>query len=190
MPDIDLDFADRNKILDIIEHIPASIIDDNKQIKKHNTGVYCHKIPKHPITNTASFDYKEAENRGYFKIDFLNVNIYKDIKNQEHLLKLMNTEPIWELLEQDDFVNLLFHINGHGEILRLMKPKNIPQLAAVLGMIRPAKKYLIGKPWKEVMKEIWIKPENDEYYFKKSHSTAYAIAIVVQMNLICENAIS
>jgi hypothetical protein len=36
------------------------------------------------------------------------------------------------------------------------------------------------------MKEVWTKPENDEYFFKKSHATAYAVAITVQMNLICE----
>jgi hypothetical protein len=36
------------------------------------------------------------------------------------------------------------------------------------------------------MKEVWIKPKNDEYFFKKSHATAYALAVVVQMNLICE----
>jgi DNA polymerase III alpha subunit len=98
----------------------------------------------------------------------------------------METEPLWDLLEQDDFSNLLFHINGHGAILRQMKPKTIPQLAAILAMIRPAKRYLIGKDWDSVMTEIWNKPEGDEYFFKKSHATAYAVAIVVQMNLVCE----
>lgn len=186
MPDIDLDFADRTKILNCIKHIPASIIDENNQIKKHNTGVYCQDIPIHPINNTASIDYKEAEQRGYFKIDFLNVSIYKDIVNEEHLIRLMNTEPIWELLEQDEFSDLLFHLNGHGQVLKITKPKTVGQLAAVLAMIRPAKKYLIGKTWDEIMKEIWIKPNNNEYYFKKSHATAYALAIIVQMNLICE----
>jgi hypothetical protein len=68
-----------------------------------------------------------------------------------------------------------------------MKPGSIEQLAAVLAMIRPAKRYLIGKDWTTVMTEIWTKPENDEYYFKKAHAVAYAAAIVVQMNLICEN---
>jgi len=68
-----------------------------------------------------------------------------------------------------------------------MKPKTIPQLAAVLAMIRPAKRYLIGKDWTTVMNEVWIKPEGDEYYFKKSHATAYAAAVIVQMNLICES---
>ena len=182
MPDIDIDFADRNTVLDKIKHVPAAI--DNS--KKHNTGVYCTPIPYNPLTRMASIEYKEAEKRGYFKIDFLNVSIYKDIRDENHLKTLMETEPLWDLLEQDDFSNLIFHINGHGAILRQMKPKSIPQLAAVLAMIRPAKRYLIGKDWDSVMTEIWTKPENDEYFFKKSHATAYAAAIVVQMNLICE----
>lgn len=186
MTDIDIDFPDRSKILDIIEHIPASIIENNI-VKKHNTGVYCHLIPINPITNSASIDYKEAEQRGYFKIDFLNVNVYKDIRDEEHLKQLMETEPIWDLLEQDEFTNLLFHLNGHGNILRKMKPKNIEQLAAVLAMIRPAKKHLIGLDWEFILKEVWKKPANNDYYWKKSHSFAYAATIIVQMNLICES---
>jgi DNA polymerase III alpha subunit len=182
VPDIDIDFADRSVILDQIKHIPASLQDG----KKHNTGVYCHSIPINPLTGLASINYKDAEERGYFKLDFLNVGIYKDIRSEEHLNKLLNKEPLWDLLEQDDFVNLLFHVNGYGSILRSVKPKTIPQLAAVLAMIRPAKRYLIGKDWTTVINEVWTKPEGDEYYFKKSHATAYAVAVVVQMNLICE----
>jgi hypothetical protein len=53
-------------------------------------------------------------------------------------------------------------------------------------MIRPAKRHLIGQDWTTIMKEVWTKPENDDYYFKKAHAVAYAMAIVVQMNLICE----
>jgi DNA polymerase III alpha subunit len=98
----------------------------------------------------------------------------------------METEPLWDLLQDNDFVQNLFHVNSHGSILRQMEPKSIEQLAAVLAMIRPAKRYLIGKDWTTVMKEVWAKPEGDEYFFKKSHATAYAVAIVVQMNLICE----
>ena len=37
------------------------------------------------------------------------------------------------------------------------------------------------------MKEVWVKPSDGSYYFKKAHAVAYAHAIVVQMNLICEN---
>jgi DNA polymerase III alpha subunit len=187
MPDIDIDFPDREIALNTLQHVTAVINGKDGSLKKHNTGVYCHSIPYNPITGFSTIDYKTADARGYFKIDFLNVSVYNGIKDEAHLIRLMETEPLWDLLEQDEFTNLLFHINGYGDVLRAMKPTNIEQLAAVLAMIRPAKKYLIGKTWNEVMKDIWIKPENDDYYFKKSHAVAYAQVIAVQMNLICES---
>ena len=186
MPDIDIDFVDRDHALELFKHVTASRIDDSRLVK-HNTGVYLHEAPLNAIENVCAIPYEQAEEQGFFKIDFLNVGIYKGVKDETHLQHLMNTEPLWDLLEQDDFSNLLFHVNGHGGILRQMKPASIEQLAAVLAMIRPAKRYLIGRSWEEVMKEVWTKPANDDYYFKKSHATAYAMAIVVQMNLICEN---
>ena len=185
MTDIDIDFPDREKALAVLKHIRASRTSDHGLVA-HNTGVYFQPIPYNPVTNLASIDYKEAEDRGYFKIDFLNVGVYKGVQNEEHLQTLLDTEPIWELLEQDEFTDLLFHVNGYGTILREMKPKSIEQLAAVLALIRPAKRYLIGKDWPTVLKEIWVRPNNDEYFFKKSHSIAYAAAVVVQMNLICQ----
>ena len=185
MPDIDIDFLDRTVALAELKHVTASI-NDNGTFRKHNTGVYCTSIPYNPLTGLSTIDYKQAEERGYFKIDFLNVNIYKGVRDDAHLKHLMETEPLWDLLEQDDFSNLLFHVNGHGSILRQTKPQNVEQLAAVLAMIRPAKRYLIGKSWNEINLEVWEKPVNDEYFFKKAHAVAYAMAIVVQMNLICE----
>ncbi len=185
MPDIDIDFADRTRALAHFKHITAAI-EDNSTFKKHNTGVYCTSIPYNPLTGLSTIDYKEAEDRGYFKIDFLNVGVYEGVRDKAHLKQLMETEPLWDLLLQDDFVNLLFHVNGHGSILRQMVPKSIEELAAVLAMIRPAKRYLIGKEWTTVIEEVWMKPDNEEYFFKQSHATAYAVAVVVQMNLICE----
>ena len=185
MPDVDIDFADRAKALELFDHTIASRLDQN-EVKPHNTGIYTTAIPKDVRNNLATIDYKTAEERGYFKIDFLNVGIYDGIRDEEHLKQLMQTEPLWDLLEQDDFSNLLFHVSGHGTILREMKPKTVEQLAAVLAMIRPAKRHLIGKSWTEVMSEVWVKPENDEYYFKKAHAIGYAMAVVVHMNLICE----
>lgn len=186
MPDIDIDFADRTKALETIEHITAAMVDKDGTFKKHNTGVYCTPIPYNPITGLSNIDYKEAEERGYFKIDFLNVNIYAGVRNEDHLKELMEREPLWDLLEQDEFTDLLFHVNGHGNVLRAMKPKSIEELAAVLAVIRPAKRHLLGKTWEEILDEVWQKPTTDEYYFKKAHAVAYAVAIVVQMNLICE----
>lgn len=183
--DIDIDFFDRTKALAIFEHVTASMPDRNT-FKKHNTGVYFHSIPYNPITGLSTIEYKEAEQRGYFKIDFLNVNVYNGVRDRAHLAQLVSTEPLWNLLEQDEFTDLIFHINGYGDILRSMKPTSIEQLAAILAMIRPAKRHLIGKDWDTIMSEVWVVPTTGEYYFKKSHSVSYAMAIVVQMNLICE----
>ena len=186
MPDIDIDFANRATALEKFKHVGAAI-QENGTFKKHNTGIYCTSVPYNPLTGLSTIDYKEAEDRGYFKIDFLNVSVYDGVRDRAHLKQLMETEPLWDLLEQDDFSNLLFHVNGHGAILREMKPRSVEQLAAVLAMIRPAKRYLIGKDWKDVLDEVWVKPAGDEYYFKKAHAVAYAHVVVVQMNLICEN---
>jgi len=185
MPDIDIDFVDRDAALQLFKHVKASRIDNGKLVK-HNTGIYLHEVPMSAPEAVCAVPYDQADDAGYFKIDFLNVGIYKGVRDAAHLSQLMETEPLWDLLEQDDFCNMLFHVNGHGDILREMKPTTIPQLAAVLAMIRPAKRHLIGKTWEEIGTEVWTKPITDEYYFKKSHATAYAVAIVVQMNLICE----
>jgi DNA polymerase III alpha subunit len=183
--DIDIDFADRNDALKLLDHIPASRLDQNRSVK-HNTGIYFHRVPVNAENALCDTAYEQAEDLGYFKIDFLNVSIYKDVKNEDHLIELMNREPLWDLLEQEEFVNMLFHVNGHSDICQQMKPRTVEELAAVLAVIRPAKRHLLGKPWEEVLENVWAKPVNGEYYFKKSHSIAYAMAIVVQMNLICE----
>jgi DNA polymerase III alpha subunit len=93
---------------------------------------------------------------------------------------------MWELLEEKDFCDMLFHMRGHHSLCQTMKPKTISQLAAVLAMIRPAKRHLVGKSWDEVMDEVWLVPDNDEYFFKKSHAVGYAMAVKLHMNLLTE----
>ena len=182
MPDIDIDFADRNIILNKIQHRVAKLDSG----KKHNTGVYVTEIPHNPFNEIATIDHKTAEERGYFKLDFLNVSIYKDVRDEDHLTELMNKEPIWELLEHQEFVDQVFHLSGHSDICRQMKPLTVEQLAAVLAVIRPAKRYLIGQDWNTVLNEVWTKPEDGAYYFKKAHAVSYAVAVVVHMNLLVE----
>lgn len=182
MPDIDIDFADRTVLLSKLNHRVAKL--DNG--KKHNTGVYATEIPYNPVDNVSTIDYKTAEERGYFKLDFLNVSIYKDIRDEAHLMELMEREPLWELLTYKEVSDQLFHVSGHSSLLKEMKPNSIEQLAAVLAMIRPAKRYLVGSDWKTVMDEVWTKPENNDYYFKKAHAVSYAMAVVVHLNLICD----
>lgn len=184
MPDIDIDLADRTKVLGLLKHIDARI--DNT--KKHNTGIYCTSVPYDPITGISTLDYKTAEKRGYFKIDFLNVSVYEGVKDKEHLTRLLNQEPLWDLLEQKEFCDMIFHVNGYHNLIADLKPKSIDELAMLLALLRPGKKHLIPvckeKGFQEIANEIWTKTE--EYSFKKSHSISYAHVIVVQMNLICE----
>ena len=183
MPDIDIDFADREIILNKIQHRVAKL----DTSKKHNTGVYVTECPHNPVDNLSTIDYKTAEDRGYFKLDFLNVSIYKDVKDETHLVNLMNKEPLWELLEHEDFSEKVFHLNGHSSLLKLLKPNSVQQLAATLAIIRPAKRHLANESWETIHKEVWTKPTNGEYFFKKAHAVSYAMACVVHMNLLCEN---
>ena len=182
MPDIDIDFADRDIVLSKIPHRVARL----ETGKKHNTGVYVTECPHNPVDNLSTIDYKTAEDRGYFKLDFLNVSIYNDIVDEEHLQRLMNKEPQWDLLLHNDFVDLIFHISGHGDILRSTKPQSIEQLAAVLAMIRPAKRHLVNETWTTILENVWVAPTDSSYYFKKAHAVSYAMACVVHMNLVCE----
>ena len=181
--DIDIDVKDRDVLLKKLKHIPASII-NNGEIKKHNTGVYFTDIPTHPFTNSANIDYKEAEDRGYFKLDILNVGVYENVKDEKHLQQLIDQEPDWSLLEHKEIVEQLFHIHNHYDIVSKLKPTSVEQLAAVLAIIRPAKRNLLNATWPEIELNVWTKPQDDTYYFKKSHAVGYALAICVQMNLL------
>lgn len=183
--DVDIDFANRDLILEKIKHIPAAMR-QSEPIRKHATGIYVADIPYDPINNMASIDYTEAEKRGYLKLDFLNVHVYELVRDEKHLIELMR-EPDWSRLQDRKFVESLVHISNHySSILKMPEPINsVPRLAMFLALIRPGKKHLIGKSWNEVAKTIWEK-DNDVYTFKKSHSVAYAMLVVVHMNLLLE----
>ena len=184
MTDIDIDLKNRDDVLTKLKHIPASIISDS--VKKHNTGVYFHDMPYDPSTNLSTINYKEAEDLGYFKIDLLNVNIYEYVSNEAHLNRLLEREPDWDLLLHKEIVEQLFHIHDHYDIVAQMQPKSIDQLAMVLAIIRPAKRQLLGESWQTIQEQVWSKPKDNSYYFKKSHAVSYAYAIIVQLNSLCE----
>ena len=182
MPDVDIDLADRDVLLKHIKHVPARL-----EKRKHNTGVYTHRVPVDPLSNWCTVDYKNAESLDYFKLDLLNVSIYKDVRSETHLQELMEREPIWELLKHTEFTSQVFHLSGNEDLVKKLAPKNLEQLAATLAIIRPSKRYLAKDvDWDRIGKEVWTKPEDGSYYFKKAHAFSYAMACVVHMNLLCE----
>jgi len=184
--DVDIDVANRDKILEHLEHIVARIDQETGKPKKHNTGIYFQNISRDPWTNMANMDHKLAAVNGYFKIDFLNVHFYENIHNEDHLLRLMNKEPDWDLFLDAEITDQLFHLNNYSHLLKKYKPKSIEQLAMILAIIRPSKAYLQDYSWKEIEKEVWVKNTEDKYHFKRGHAIAYGVAIVVNLNLLLE----
>lgn len=184
--DIDIDFADRDEVLNILDLTQAGIMRDSKLIK-HNTGVYATDIPIDPFTRIASIDYDSAEDRGYTKLDLLNVHVYKNVRNEQHLVELMR-EPDWNKLRDPKVCEQLIHINNHYDtMMKMPEPiDSIPRLAMFLSVIRPAKRKLIGLTWGEVAKDVWVKPTDETYYFKQAHAISYAQLVVVNLNLLCE----
>lgn len=187
--DVDIDVLNRDHLLRHIRHVDASV-DRQGTLEKHKVGIYVQDIPYNPLTNLANVDYKTAPTLGYQKIDILNVSIYEGIRDGKHLQQLIDQEPIWELLQHEEFVERLFHLNGHSKLVQKLKPDSVEKLAAVLAIIRPGKKHLEAYSWDKILSEVWLKPENGEYYYKRSHAISYAVAIVVQMNLLAESAFS
>lgn len=188
IPDVDVDFQDRDLALNELLHIPASRMDKGNLVR-HNVGIYFQDIPQDPLTGLASIPFDEAERRGYFKLDFLNIGVYKDVKDEAHLDRLVQQEPMWEMLEDEVIVSQLFHLSDHYDIVSAYKPRSIMQLAMVLALIRPGKRYLQGLEWSIVEADIWTATDNEEYTFKKAHAVSYAHVIVVQMNLLMEQAL-
>lgn len=184
--DIDIDVASREVALAPFKHYNASILRNDGKMTHHASGVYFTEIP-HDHNNQATLDYKAAEERGYFKVDMLNVSVYEQVKSEEHLKQLMATEPPWDRLLEAEFCAQLIHVGSyHNMICNLSEPINsIPRLAMFLALIRPGKKHLADKKWADIAQTIWDKTE-EGYSFKRSHSVSYAHLVVVHMNLLNE----
>jgi hypothetical protein len=180
--DVDIDFGNRDSILSLIKHVPA-----RQQDRKHNSGVYVTDIPVDPVAGCATIDYKEAEDLGYFKIDFLNVHVYENIKDQDHYDRLMAADTPWHRLVDSTFVEKIIHINNYADVLKTREVNSIPRMAMFLSMIRPGKKHLLDEPWDTVAKTIWDKTD-DGYTFKKAHAISYAMLVALHMNIVDEIA--
>jgi len=181
--DIDLDFGNRDDILSLIRHTPAMFTKGDLP-SKHNSGVYVQPIPVDPTTGISSIHFKEADSRGYFKLDFLNMHVYNLIKSPAHYATLLDTPPPWHRLNESEFTNQIVHIANYHNLLVEMMPNSIAQMAMFLAVIRPAKKHLQKESWKSMSETLWDKPENNEYYFKKSHAIAYATLVSLHMTII------
>ena len=182
--DIDIDMPDRAKVLELIQHTSARQVVNGK-VKKHNSGIYVTDIPQDVVNACASIDYESAEDRGYFKLDFLNMSVYQLIRDPAHYEQMLAASPPWEKLWQDGaWAAQLVHVGNYTDLLKLMKPDSIPRMAAFISIIRPGKAHLQRKPWAEVFASVWDGDESQGYTFKKSHAISYAALVSLHMNLL------
>jgi hypothetical protein len=182
--DIDIDLADRDQLLDLIHCIPARQTHQG-QVRRHNSGVYVTDIPYDPVNACAAIDYEQAEQLGYFKIDLLNMTVYKLIQDQAHYDQMLALEPPWSRLWTDsDWSGQLVHVGNYTELLKTMRPDSIPRMAAFISIIRPGKAHLQGRPWDQVFASVWDGDASQGFVFKQSHAVSYAALVALHMNLL------
>ena len=179
--DIDIDFADRELVLKLIQHTPAR----QSNGRKHNSGIYVTDIPVDPTTGCAAIDYETAEDRGYFKIDLLNMSVYGLVKDPAHYELMLTAQPPWAKLWTDSvWAEQLVHVGNYTELLRTMQPDSIPRMAAFISVIRPGKAHLQNRPWSEVFDSVWDGDLSRGYVFKKAHALGYAALVALHMSLL------
>lgn len=179
--DIDIDVPNRDAVLALIPHVAAR----QSNGRKHNSGIYVTDIPVDPVAGCAALDYESAEQRGYFKIDLLNMSVYSLISTPEQYEQLLAATPPWSRLWTDRaWASQLVHVGNYADLLREMKPDSIPRMAAFISIIRPGKAHLQGRPWPEVFASVWDGNESRGYTFKHSHAVSYAALVALHMNIL------
>lgn len=182
--DIDIDLADRDQLLRLIQVTPARQINNN-QVRRHNSGVYPTDIPRDPVNQCAAIDFESAEQLGYFKIDLLNMTVYKLIQDPAHYDRMLAQEPPWPRLWQDpEWAKQLVHVGNYGDLLASMRPDSIPRMAAFISIIRPGKAHLQNQSWEQVFETVWDSDSSRGFVFKKSHAISYARLVALHMNLL------
>lgn len=185
--DIDLDFKPSFDPRTVFSQaVPASMVRDD-DLAKHPCGHYFQNIAVDDVTGWAAIPYEEAEVMGYFKIDFLHLSTLDYFESKREIRALLKREPDWSLLLDEVHVAKLFQISKHHNIISQVKPQSIQELADIVALIRPNKRHLLADYKKNKIKTrplLYRQGSDDKSSFKRSHSVAYAMTIVLQLHLI------
>jgi len=164
----------------------ASLYKDEK-LQPHPCGVYFQEIPKDPISKLSAIPYDVADELGYFKVDFLHLNVYNYFQSKEEIRELLKVEPDWSMLNSPSIVSKLFQVSKHYDVIKKVNPKSILEMADVLALIRPGKAYVMNLYLRDKRKgrrELYKMDERGNYSFKKAHAISYAMVIVLQLHLL------
>ena len=185
--DVDIDLKTS---FDPLDYFPTAIKASRVQdgvLKPHPAGAYFQNIPKDKITGFAAIPFREAEDEGYFKIDFLHLSLLDNFESKEEIRILLKKEPEWAMLHDPKVVEQLFQIHKHYNLVTQVNPQSVQDLADCIALIRPAKRYLLNYYLKDriaTRKALYQKPDDGRPYFKKPHAISYALTIVLQLHLI------
>lgn len=183
--DVDIDVSPSFRPTELFPWTKAAVVRDG-EYTSHPCGVYPQGVPVDPVTGLCAIPYDEAERLGYFKIDFLHLNVYQHFQSRAEIEALLKLQPDWNLLQVPSTHSKLFQLSNHGELLLRLKPKCLLDLADVLALIRPGKRQLLPlyEKSREMARQLIWEKGDDGYSFKKSHALSYAYVIVLQLHLI------
>lgn len=183
--DVDIDLPTSFNPRELFDWTRASVV-KNDELTPHPCGYYPQTIPEDPLTHLSAIPYNQADQLGYYKIDFLHLGVYDYFQSRDEIEELLQIEPDWGLLLIPSEQKKLFQLSKHGDVLTTVKPRSIEELADVLALIRPGKKNLVKLylAQRDACRRILYAKDENGYSFKKSHAIAYAMVIVLQLHLI------
>ena len=188
--DIDIDCKTSFDPTTIFDVVPASMVKDGELVK-HPVGVYFQKIPRDKITGLSAIPYEQAEELGYFKIDFLHLSLLDNFDSKHEIRTLARIPPDWNLLKDTQVVAKLFQLANHFKVVHSIQPTSIQELADCIALIRPSKRHLISKYVEATPKVrdkirsiLYRRDEGDTISFRRGHAISYAVTIVLQLHLI------
>jgi len=169
--------------------IPASRVDKDELVK-HPCGHYFENIAVDALTGLAAIPHKEAAELGFTKVDFLHLSLLGEFKTKNEFRRACRKKPDWSLLERMDIVSQLFQIKNHYDLIQKISPKSIQELADIVALIRPDKRYLLNdyiRNKEKVRPMLYRSHDDDKSAFRKGHALSYAVTIVAQLNLLSNN---
>lgn len=183
--DIDIDISPKTKIGEIFNWCRASLVKEGV-LQPHPCGYYPQNIARDKISGLAATPYADAEDRGYYKLDFLNLHVYQHFTSREEIELLLKEEPDWGLLLLPSVQEKLFQLGKHAELLNDLRPRGTDELADVMALIRPGKKILLNlyKKDRAATRKMLYVADDTGYTFKRAHSYAYALVVVLQLHLV------
>lgn len=185
--DVDIDCKTDFNPLEIFSQAVRASIYRDKKLTPHPCGVYFQDVPVDPVTNLAAVPYETADQLGCFKVDFLHLKVYDHFSSKQEIDDLLKHEPDWNLLKIPSVVKQLFQVSNHFDLINQVNPRSIQELADVLALIRPQKRFMVKEYLKDPSKiriDLYRQDSEGGYSFKKSHAIAYSLVIILQLHLI------